>query len=414
MRTKVAIAFGRLAGWASRVSGRGAGTQISGRVALAIQPRLLAHLGGKDRVVTISSTNGKTTTTRLLAEALKAAGLSVVTNHTGANMASGIAGALSAPHLPSVALLEVDELWLTHIVGPLQPELLVFGNLSRDQLDRTGEVRAIVRRWRAITEATPHRKVVANASDPNVVYAAQPADVTWVALGIEWRGDATTCPQCSALLAWPNGHFNCSACGFSEPKAAYRLDGDQLHVGARAIALTLAIPGEWNLKNAALAATVAEAHFGVPAESAVAAMQRVEIVSGRFSKRRLADDRDARVALAKNPAGWNEVLRWLSGSGGKGEGRGERSSGIVLAVNAHIADGRDTSWLYDVDFELLKGLNVVASGERALDVAVRLHYAGVACTVEPDPLNAALTVGGESVEIIASYTQFTRLTKRFW
>ena len=410
MRNRLAIALGRLAGWASRVSGRGAGTQISGRVALAIQPRLLAHLRGNDRVVAVSATNGKTTTTRFIVDALKAAGMSVVTNQTGANTASGITGALSAPHAPSIALLEIDELWLAHIVDSLEPELLVLGNLSRDQLDRTGEVRAIVSRWRAITDAAPHRKVVANASDPNVVFAAQPADVTWVALGIEWRGDAATCPQCSALLGWPNGHFACSACGFSEPHADYRVDGDQLRIGTRAIKLSLAVPGAWNLKNAALAATVAEAFFGIPAESAVAAIGRVEIVSGRFSKRRLTDGRDARVALAKNPAGWNEVLRWLAGSGGGGE----RRSGIVLAVNAHVADGRDTSWLYDVDFELLKGLNVVASGERALDVAVRLHYAGINCAVEPDPLKAALAVGGESVEIIASYTQFTKLTKRFW
>ena len=110
------------------------------------------------------------------------------------------------------------------------------------------------------------------------------------------------------------------------------------------------------------------------------------------------------MILAKNPAGWTEVLKWLAG----------RDAGVVLAVNAHIADGRDTSWLYDVDFELLQGLSVVASGERALDVAVRLRYGGVECIVEVDPLKAALATVGKEVDIIASYTQFTHLTKRFW
>ena len=156
--------------------------------------------------------------------------------------------------------------------------------------------------------------------------------------------------------------------------------------------------------NAALAATVAEAHFEIPAEDAIKAMSSVEVVSGRFSKHLLDDGREARVILAKNPAGWTEVLNWLKG----------RDAGVVLAVNAHIADGRDTSWLYDVNFEALQGLSVVASGERALDVAVRLRYAGVECIVEADPLKAALAAGGKEVDIIASYTQFTHLTKRFW
>ncbi|MFM7270849.1 MAG: MurT ligase domain-containing protein [Actinomycetes bacterium] len=405
LRRRAAILAGRSAGWASRVTGRGAGTQVSGRIMLAVDPDLLATVGAADRVVTVSATNGKTTTTRLLHDALRHAGLPVVTNHTGANMASGLAAALAAPHPPSVAVLEVDERWLTHVVGPLDPEVLVFGNLSRDQLDRFGEVHAIVDRWRAITEADPDRHVVANSSDPHVVHAAAPARrITWVALGIPWRQDATTCPRCDALLGWPEDRFRCDGCGFAEPEAAYRLEAGALVVGDRSIPIDLAVPGTWNLMNAALAATVAEAHFDVPAETAVAGMRGVEVVSGRFAQHRLPDGRAARVVLAKNPAGWTEVLHWLSG----------RDTGVVLAVNAHIADGRDPSWLYDVPFEVLRDRPVVASGERALDVAVRLHYGEVACAVETDPLTAARTVAGAEVHIVASYTQFTRLTKEFW
>lgn len=405
LRRRVAIIAGRAAGWASRTAGRGAGTQVSGRTMLAIDPDLLGALGGSDRIVTVSATNGKTTTTRLLCEALRAAGSSVVTNHTGANMASGIAGALAAPHPPSIAVLEVDERWLTHVVGPLDPEVLVLGNLSRDQLDRFGEVHAIVDRWRAITEADPDRHVVANSSDPHVVHAAEASrHVTWVALGIPWKQDATTCPRCDALLDWPDGRFHCSSCGFAEPRTERWLDGDTLVVGARRIPLDLAIPGSWNRMNAALAATVAEAHFGLAAEEAIVGMAGVEVVSGRFAQHRLPDGRAARVVLAKNPAGWTEVLHWLSA----------RDTGVVLAVNAHIADGRDPSWLYDVPFEVLRGLPVAASGERALDVAVRLHYGGVEATVEEDPLVAARAVGGTEVHIVASYTQFTHLTKEFW
>ncbi|MFM7617077.1 MAG: MurT ligase domain-containing protein [Actinomycetes bacterium] len=405
LRRRVAILAGRAAGWASRATGRGAGTQVSGRIMLALDPDLLRTVGARDRVVTVSATNGKTTTTRLLCDALRHAGLPVVTNHTGANMASGIAAALATPHDPSVAVLEVDERWLTHVVGPLEPEVLVFGNLSRDQLDRFGEVHAIVDRWRAITAADPARHVVANASDPHVVHAAEPAQrVTWVALGIPWKQDATTCPRCDALLEWPDGRFRCGGCGFAEPATDLRLEDDVLAIGPRRIPLDLAIPGTWNRMNAALAAVVAEAHFGVDAEEAVAGMGAVEVVSGRFAEHRLPDGRAARVVLAKNPAGWTEVLHWLAG----------RDTGVVLAVNAHIADGRDPSWLYDVPFEVLRGRPIVASGERALDVAVRLHYGDVACTVEADPLAAARAVGGAEVHIVASYTQFTHLTKEFW
>ena len=156
--------------------------------------------------------------------------------------------------------------------------------------------------------------------------------------------------------------------------------------------------------NAALAIAAAVVHFDVPIGRAVAGIANVEVVSGRFSTRRLPDGRSARVILAKNPAGWTEVLRWLSG----------HDSGVVLAVNAHVADGRDPSWLWDVPYELLRGIPVAASGERALDVAVRLDYGGVECIIESDPLVAAAQLPGDEVQIIASYTQFTHLTRRSW
>jgi UDP-N-acetylmuramyl tripeptide synthase len=155
--------------------------------------------------------------------------------------------------------------------------------------------------------------------------------------------------------------------------------------------------------NAALALTAAVAHFGVDAARAIAGMRAVEVVSGRFSALRLPDGRDARVLLAKNPAGWTEVLRWLEPHAGS----------VVLAVNAHVADGRDPSWLWDVPYELLRGKQVAASGERALDVSVRLDYGGVEHRLEPDPVAAATALPGD-VHVIASYTQFTHLTRGTW
>lgn len=371
---------------------------------LGIQPELLAEVGAGRRVVLVSATNGKTTTTRLLAEALRANGTAVATNHTGANMPAGIAAALARDPEPEIAILEVDERWLPKVVDPLNAELLVLGNLTRDQLDRFGEVRAIAEQWREVCATHPDLRVIANASDPHVVWASEPADPTWIALGAPWRSDAATCPRCAGLLTWSADRFDCGHCGFAQPDTPHRLEDDVLVLDGERIPLHLRLPGAWNRMNAALALATAVLHFEVPIGRAVSGLAGVEVVSGRFSTRRLSNGRNARVLLAKNPAGWTEVLRWLHGS----------EAGVVLAVNAHIADGRDPSWLWDVPYELLRGLRVAASGERALDVAVRLDYGGVNCFVEPDPLVAAARLPGPEVDIIASYTQFTHLTKRSW
>ena len=404
MRTAAALVAGRAAGWASRVTGRGAGTQVSGRVMLAIDPHLLTEVARGRRVAIVSATNGKTTTTRLLAEALRACGTTIVTNHTGANMPAGVAAALGRDPEPDVAILEVDERWVPKVVDPLDAEVLILGNLTRDQLDRFGEVRSIAARWRVVCDTHPKIAVVANASDPHVVWSVGAhANVTWVALGAPWRSDAATCPECSALLTWSADAFHCDHCGFTQPPAAYRLNGDTLVTPAGDVELALLLPGDWNRMNAALALTTAIAHFDADVTRALSGLRAVEVVSGRFSTCRLSDGRDARVLLAKNPAGWTEVLRWLE----------PRATAVVLAVNAHIADGRDPSWLWDVPYELLRGNAVAASGERALDVAVRLDYGGVDHIVEPDPLRAAARLEGE-VHIVASYTQFTHLTRESW
>ncbi len=404
LRVSAALAAGTAAGWASRVTGRGAGTQVSGRVMLMIEPDLLAAVAHGRRVTIISATNGKTTTTRLLAEALRACGTPVTSNHTGANMPAGVAAALGRDPEPEIAVLEVDERWVPKVVGPLHAELLVLGNLTRDQLDRFGEVRSIAEKWRVVCATYPDLAVIANASDPHVVWSVGAhTNVTWVAVGAPWRSDAATCPECAALLTWSTESFHCDHCGFTQPNATYRLHDDTLITPTGRVELEIRLPGDWNRMNAALALAAAIAHFDCDPERAVAGVRGVEVVSGRFSTCSLSDGRDALVILAKNPAGWTEVLRWLE----------PRDTAVVLAVNAHVADGQDPSWLWDVPYEILRGKDIAASGERALDVAVRLDYGGVAHIVEHDPLQAAARLPG-AVHIIASYTQFTHLTRASW
>jgi UDP-N-acetylmuramyl tripeptide synthase len=402
-RARLAIAAGRFTGWASRATRRGAGTHLSGRVMLGINGELLHELGEDRRVALVSATNGKTTTTRFLRAALESTGQAVASNHTGANMAAGLAAALAAaPRDARNAILEVDERWLRRVVDPLDPELLVLGNLSRDQLDRFGEVRSVAEQWRRVCEARPDMHVVANASDPHVAWAAAPARTTWVDLGPGWRADAATCPACGELLMWSDDdRFSCT-CGFATPETSIRLDGDTLVLGEEKLTLALSLPGHWNVLNAALA-VVAARHFGVSPTAAAAAASHVTTVAGRYAVHRLPDGRGARVILAKNPAGWSEVLGYLGG----------RDTGVVIAVNAHLADGRDPSWLWDVPFELLRGMPVAASGERALDVAVRLKYGGVECIVERDPTRAAQRIAGADIHMVASYTQFMALARKY-
>jgi UDP-N-acetylmuramyl tripeptide synthase len=401
-RTRLAIGAGRAAGWLSRVAGRGQGATISGRVINAIAPDALTELAAGHRVTLVSATNGKTTTTRLLATALGSDGRIVISNSTGANLTSGIAPTLAAARADSAAVLEVDERVLPRVVDPLDAQLLVLGNLSRDQLDRYGEVHAVADSWRAVAESHPDLAIVANASDPHVVWAATPAKATWVALGLGWRSDATTCPSCAGLLTWSADRFDCSHCGFAQPDTPNRLDGDTLVLGAERIPLALALPGHWNLANAAIA-VVAAAHLGVEPRAAAAAAATVSSVAGRAMAVPLDDGRHATLLLSKNPAGWTEVLRYLA----------DQDTGVVIAVNARVADGKDPSWLWDVPYELLRGKPTAASGDRCLDVAVRLRYAEVDHIVEDDPLAAARALTTDTVHIVASYTQFSALYKRF-
>lgn len=411
MRTRLAVGAGRATGWLSRATGRGQGATISGRVMNLIAPDLLAQLAEGHRVTLVSATNGKTTTTRFLAAAVADSGRPLVTNSTGANLTSGIAPTLASATAPGDAILEVDERVLPRVVDPLAARLLVLGNLSRDQLDRYGEVHAVGDAWRKVTTDHPDISVIANASDPHVVWAAQPAAVTWVALGLGWRQDAATCPSCGALLHWDDVRFDCPSasggCGFVQPDATHHLDGDVLvlDVGTsdeRRVPLALALPGRWNLANAALAVSAA-VHLGVDPIDAAAAAGTVTSVAGRYMRVPIDDGRSARVLLAKNPAGWSEVLHHLAVTG----------SPVVIAVNARVADGKDPSWLWDVPYELLRDRPAAAAGDRCLDVAVRLRYAGVEHVVEPDALAAARALPGDDVHIVASYTQFSSLYRKF-
>jgi lipid II isoglutaminyl synthase (glutamine-hydrolysing) len=430
----------------SRALGRGSGTVAGGRVGLLLDPVLLATLAEGRRVALVSGTNGKTTTTRMLSAALVDGSDRVVaTNDTGANMPAGHVSALAGSPPGSDAVLEVDESYLGRLLDETAPRVVVLLNLSRDQLDRIAEVRILADRWRAAlsgghgseadgrAEGAPNRPtvvVVANADDPMVVWAATPAaDVRWVAAGQVWHDDSVGCPACGGGIVFePGGRWACDRCEFARPSCHAWIDGADLVLsdGTRGV-LEIGLPGWFNRANAAMAA-VAAPFMTDPGDrltplSALARMAGVGEVAGRFGTK-LHHGGRVRTLLAKNPAGWTAIFDLLEESGAA-------RTPVVLSINARIADGLDTSWLWDVPFERLAGRRVVATGDRRLDLAVRLRYAEVAATVVSDPVAAvdeALRMARQdevpdqsgpagpapavTVEFLGNYTAFADLVGR--
>jgi lipid II isoglutaminyl synthase (glutamine-hydrolysing) len=426
-RARLAALAGASLSALSRATGRGGGSVVGGHAILALEPRALARFSAGRRVVLVSGTNGKTTTTKFLARALSASsGSEVVTNLAGANLPSGLAATLAAgkPGLPAV--LEVDEAWLPHVAAETGPEVLVLLNLSRDQLDRNNEVRQVAQRWREACHGLSQESVVvANADDPLVAWAGLPAARSrWVGAGLSWTSDAGGCPQCGGKVAFHDplrdscqrplggraappagsatGGWACASCGLARPPLVSWLDTSAatgLAVGASGDAheLALQLPGRCNQANAVIALEALRA-LGYGAEGALRAMAEVDEVAGRYATAHFAGT-TARLLLAKNPAGWTEIFDMLAPAPGP----------VVIAINARTADGHDPSWLWDVQFERLRGRRVIATGERRLDLAVRLHYAEVDHACLPDLLEAYAAAGPGAADVVANYTAFYQM-----
>ena len=419
--------LGVAAGRASTMMGRGAGATLPGTIALRIQPGLLGALAAAREVAVVSATNGKTTTTRMLSAALAGTGGGVLSNTDGSNLERGVLAALMKDRRRRcrTVALEVDELALPAVAAQVHPDLFVLGNLSRDQLDRMTECKVIVRRWQqmfadvaAVAQGDGRQvRVVANADDPLVTAAVLgplnsdvPAglDVTWVSVGQPWTGDAAACPRCSTPWRFDAASYSCLSCGFCRPDPSWELQGSTVvGPGGLALALKLGLPGRTNRANAVLA-IAASALRGIEPGTALRAISELKNVDGRYATVQQADG-VVRLLLAKNPAGWQEMLTQHAEERRDGPGRP-----IVLALNARTADGRDTSWIWDVPFEVLAGTPVMVSGERAEDLAVRLCYAQVSFSQVREPLAAVSAVRshpGQAVDVLATYTAFTAVQR---
>lgn len=419
-RLVAATLAGRAAATASKMTRRGSGASIRGQVMMKIDPDAMGKLLKGRRIAMISGTNGKTTTTHLLAAAVRS-GLGpdrrrLVTNADGANLHNGIASALSDAPKADLAVLETDERVVADVLRLGSPEVLVLLNFSRDQLDRHHEIKSLARSWlTALVDAGEDAPVVvANADEPLIVWAARKAPhVVWVGTQSVWNQDSALCPECGAGLARTQpdpdagtaGDWNCTGCDLRRPTPTWWVDGDTI-VDPRGTSWQpkLNVPGSFNVSNAALALAAAE-QLGVPAGTAIRGMRKVTSPAGRFAVATFGDT-TARLLLAKNPAGWAEALPVT------------RTDTVVLAIDNVAADGKDVSWLWDVDFEQLRGRTVIASGPRAHDLGVRLLYAGVEHRTEPD-LAKALAAANQNtadadvtpIDVLATYTPFQKLRK---
>jgi UDP-N-acetylmuramyl tripeptide synthase len=433
----------RVVGAASRASGRGGGTTLPGRILLRMAPDAIARLGKRlDRGSTlISATNGKTTTAGMIAAVLEADGRHPVHNRAGSNMTWGVATALLEQQ-GSEGLFEVDEAWLPKVAAQLEPSLLVLGNLFRDQLDRYGEMETLAAEWgKTVATRAGRSRFALNADDPAIADLGREEsgdaregviyfgieDASQALPELQHAFDAKHCRRCGHPYAYERafvghlGHYSCPNCGATRPRpdiaaTAIELRGMSgslvtLRTPQGEIELQLPLPGLYNVYNA-LAAVTAALELGVPPRTIADSLQTMRAAFGRVETIPVGSSQLS-ILLIKNPAGANEVLRTLMLEAGA------EKLDLWIGLNDRIADGRDVSWIWDADFELLAGgvRRVICAGTRAPEMALRLKYAGwpersimVVPAIEAS-LDQALSEAPKRLFALPTYTALLELRK---
>jgi lipid II isoglutaminyl synthase (glutamine-hydrolysing) len=436
VRLRLEIALGRAAGRLSRLAGRGGGTTIPGKLLVTIDPGAVSRLAARLPLgsALLSATNGKTTTAAMAVEILGPSPR-IAHNRAGANLMSGVASALLEADGADLGLFEVDEAALPEVARRIAPRAVCLANLFRDQLDRYGELELTAERWRAaVGELPADTQLVVNADDPVVADLAAGRlrgatfgvdDPAVARPALQHAADSKYCVRCGTAYAYAAayvghlGEYDCPSCGHARPV---------LDVAARAICLhgidgsdfdlvtpegscrvDLRLPGLYNVYNALAAASLARV-LGASLAEIAAGLERAVPAFGRF-ERIAVDGTTLLVLLIKNPAGANEAVHTLV--------QGGPPRHAVVALNDGIADGRDVSWIWDVDFEpLIAGLDrLVATGERAAELALRFTYAGLpeqSIDVIPDLEQAldrglALVQPGEDLVLLPTYTAMLSL-----
>ena len=438
VRLAVEIAFARAAGRLSRLAGAGGGTTIPGKLLSKLDPGAVDRLSARLPLgsALISATNGKTTTAAMTAEIMRGR-VRLAHNSSGANLVSGVASTLMDARGAQLGLFEVDEAAFPEVAARVRPRAVSLGNLFRDQLDRYGELEHVAARWRAAVRELPAETALAlNGDDPQLgdLVRERPASVVFgvddpsVALpSLQHAADSKYCVRCgtpyeyAAAYVGHLGDYRCPACGNARPPLAVvardvRLGGLEsiafrLETPAGSADVRLRVPGLYNVYNALAAAALAGL-LGASLDEIVSGLERFGAAFGRF-ERIAVGDRRLLMLLIKNPAGANEAVRTIVDGG--------PPSLAVVALNDAIADGRDVSWIWDVDFEpLIAGLGrLVATGDRAAELALRFKYGGMdADAIEVIPsLERALDRGleltppGDELVLLPTYTAMLALRK---
>lgn len=408
LRLNAAIATSKALTRAIRRVGRGGGTAFPGLIATRIDPDILVKLSSRlsGGVTVVAGTNGKTTTSRMLASVLRESGLQVVHNRSGSNLVRGISGAFAAETSfgrgprADTGVLESDENALPEVIRQTNPRCLLLLNLFRDQLDRYGELETVAKHWApAVADLDSDATLVVNADDPNLAALAENTPARVVTFGLETEGhglpelphaaDSAVCRRCESRFEYDAiyvshlGAYRCPNCGYHRPalnvaareisfqgmerlRMTVRRDG---HGGD--LRLDVALPGLYNAYNA-LAVVAAATVLEIDSATIATSLHSFEAAFGRLEKIDY-EGLNLTLALSKNPVGFNEVLRMLTAEPVDGP--------VIIGINDLDADGRDVSWLWDVDFETLaQGPNsgaVFAAGIRGDDLAVRMKYAGL-------------------------------------
>ena len=403
LRISLAIAMTKLTVFGLRLLNRG-GTSLPGKIALKIYPNLLSELSGKFRIIMITGTNGKTTTSRIVAGMLDQSGIKYITNKAGANLASGITttliSALSLTGKPLVrtALLETDEAAFRTIAPKLRPETAIITNFFRDQLDRFGELYTTLNGVREGVSGTPDTTLILNADDslcaslgqnvPNPVLYFGFAEGAYPEADESGKTDAAFCIHCSSRYTYSSttfghlGHFLCPSCQYTRPAAQIEctqvLAYDNLsstieiQMPEEKFSVKLALPGLYNIYNALAGAALGHI-LNLKEKELVHVLEGFECGFGRMESV-MVQNRHLKLILVKNPIGFNQVLKYLLTQ--------KDRCIVALAINDKLADGTDISWLWDVDFEILAFMQekvgaFYVSGIRAEDMALRLKYAGI-------------------------------------
>jgi len=372
-RLKASIAVSHLSSFVLKQIFRKPGETLPGRILLSLSPSAIEALSFKKKIALVSGTNGKTSTTKALAQSVSLLG-NVTSNSTGSNLSWGAVSTLMKSS--DYAILEIDELHLVQVMNETKPKVVLLLNLTRDQLHRMHEVKRVADRWYAVCSRNSETTFVIDVDDPFVAYAVKDsAKVIRVSFGGRRHPDASVCPSCGRYMNWQGGIYDC-ACDLTNKNA------DQVFPAGSAA-----------YRNATLA-NIAAGVLGAPPipidEKALERTVTKEI-----------NGVTAEIRLTKNPASWTEALS------------GVKNHEVILILNARQVDGIDTSWLWDVSFEGLKGKKVIVCGERALDMAYRLHVEGIESqVVENFDAVTKLIPKGHTVNVLAAYTAFFGLVSK--